>query len=160
MPAKKWATVPPPPWLFLGRGGGRGEVHLGLLYNHSWQKLYRQYLRNHSTQAEWVLWLSLRGRQVGGAKFRRQHGIGKYIVDFYCPEHRLAIEIDGISHGAPGGAESDRKRQVVIEQYGIQFLRFTDDQVLGNIDGVLAGIRSKLNEMANRARTTPLSPPR
>ena len=73
---------------------------MGTLYNRDEQKTSRQYLRNHMTRAEIVLWYNLKGRQMLGCKFRRQHGGAQYILDFYCPELRLAIDVDGASHDA------------------------------------------------------------
>jgi hypothetical protein len=67
-------------------------------FNQLWQNPYRKKLRNHSTYTEVLFWNRIKGRKVGGLKFRRQHGIGKYIVDFYCPEIKLAIELDGLIH--------------------------------------------------------------
>ena len=71
---------------------------MGTTFNRPEQTSYRRDLRKASSLAERILWRSLRNRQVGGCKFRRQHGIEQYIVDFYCPELMLAIEIDGPHH--------------------------------------------------------------
>ena len=65
------------------------------LHNQKHLKLRRRRLRNAATPAERALWLMLKGRQLGGRKFRRQHSIGPYIVDFYCPGERLIVELDG-----------------------------------------------------------------
>ena len=72
---------------------------MGIIYNRSEQKSFRQHLRTHGTRGEIVLWLCLKGRQVRGCKFRRQCGIEMYIVDFYCPQLKLAIEVDGAVMG-------------------------------------------------------------
>jgi very-short-patch-repair endonuclease len=119
------------------------------LYNLSQQKPTRQYLRTHSTRAEIVLWLSLKGRQMLGYKFRRQYGIAHFILDFYCPELRLAIEVDGASHEASQTRAKDVIRQREIEKRGIYFLRFTDDQVLGSIEHVCTMIEWKIRELEN-----------
>ena len=113
------------------------------------------------TRAEIVLWYSLKGKQVLGYKFRRQHGVDQYILDFYCPELMLAIEVDGESHNSDEAQERDRKRQEQIERYGIRFLRFTDDEVLWNPDRVVAAIEERVREIADSrdSTTTPLSPP-
>ena len=68
------------------------------ILNKSSQTPIRKFLRNHSTVPEKLLWEKLKGKQLLGFKFRRQHGIGNYIVDFYCPKLKLGIEIDGVSH--------------------------------------------------------------
>ena len=99
----------------------------GVTYNRKAQKETRQYLRTHMTLAERILWLSLRGRHMLGYKFRRQHGVKDYVMDFYCPELRLAIEADGESHSTDEAKKNDPKRQGNIEKEGICFLRFTED---------------------------------
>lgn len=76
-------------------------------YNDQTQKEVRQQLRQHATQPEQLLWRHLRGSQVNGLKFRRQYGVGVYVLDFYCPELRLAIELDGDSHYSELGVQHD-----------------------------------------------------
>jgi very-short-patch-repair endonuclease len=117
---------------------------MGTLYNRKEQKPWRQYLRTHSTRAEIVLWYNLKGRQMLGYKFRRQHGVGQYVLDFYCPELRLALEIDGESHDSIEARVHDEARQRSIEEHSIQFLRFRDEEVLGNINGVLKRIAEEI----------------
>lgn len=97
-------------------------------------------MRNNMPQAEQILWSYLRCKQLEGCKFRRQYGVGKYVVDFYCPKLKLAIEVDGDSHFYPGAQEYDQKRQKYIESFGIRFLRCTNTDVYENIDGVLEEI--------------------
>ncbi len=93
------------------------------------------------------MWLNLKGRQTLGCKFRRQHGIGPYILDFYCPELQLAIEVDGATHEDPGTKAHDRRRQTVLERQGIRFLRFTDDQVLGHMELVMEAIEREIRRL-------------
>ena len=121
---------------------------MGTLINRGKQTSTRKYLRNNSTNAEKLLWSKLKGSQVLEYKFRRQQGIGSYIVDFYCPEVKLAIEIDGETHIKPDEVEYDKNRQYEIEELGIQFLRFTNRDVLDNLDGVLQTIGEKLQELS------------
>ncbi|MBM2841225.1 MAG: hypothetical protein HW412_1753 [Bacteroidetes bacterium] len=109
------------------------------------------------TRGEIILWYQLKGKQVLGHKFRRQYSVGKYVVDFYCPKLHLAIEVDGLSHSAAGAMENDRQRQTDIEQYGISFLRFTDEQVMNRGDEVVEEIRNAVLELSRR--TSPFSPP-
>ena len=90
-------------------------------------------LRRDQTDAERAIWRRLRGRQLGGAKFRRQHPVGPYIVDFFCEEHRLVVEIDGGQHGP----ETDRQRTAYLETQGLTVLRFWNDDVLRSPDGVV-----------------------
>ncbi len=100
----------------------------------------RRDLRNHAPEAEARLWTRLKGKQLGGYKFRRQYSIGSYVLDFYCPALKLAVEIDGPSHFQPGAAEYDVERQGLIERFGIRFLRFTNTDVYTNLSGVLTCI--------------------
>jgi very-short-patch-repair endonuclease len=95
-------------------------------------------LRNNSTLAEILLWRELKGRKLRGFDFHRQHPIHKYIVDFFCNELSLAIEIDGSSHD--GQLEYDNKRQHELEILGVRFLRFTDREVKQNLTGVVETI--------------------
>jgi len=110
---------------------------MGIVYNRPRQKRLRQHLRNIATDAERLLWSSLKGSQLLGHKFRRQQGIGQYVVDFYCPAKKVAIEIDGVTHWTEQEQKRDRERQCYIEALGIRILRFTNDDVYTNKDGVL-----------------------
>ena len=107
-------------------------------------KPIRQDLRNHATGAERALWQMLKGSQLHGRKFRRQHSVGAYVLDFYCPSERLAVEVDGSVHDDPARRDYDAVRQRAIEDLGIQVLRFTNDDVLKAPDVVLAGIAQAL----------------
>lgn len=107
------------------------------IFNRRNTKKQRKYLRNNMTKAEVILWSKLKGRQLLNYKFRRQHGIGNYIVDFYCPELKLAIEIDGESHYTSEGKLHDKKRGEYLTKQGISIQRFTNIQVKQNLDGVL-----------------------
>jgi very-short-patch-repair endonuclease len=96
-------------------------------------------LRKNSTLSEVLLWQQIQKRQIGGYKFLRQKPIQNYIVDFYCKELMLSIEIDGDSHNVK--LDSDRKRQSDLELIGIRFLRFLDIDMKKNMEGVLIAIR-------------------
>ncbi len=95
-------------------------------------------LRKDSTEAEKFLWQFLRNRQVGNAKFRRQHQFGQFVLDFFCTEHSLAIEIDGSQHFTPEEARRDRARTAFLESKGVRLLRFTNVEVLTETNAVLA----------------------
>ena len=112
------------------------------LHNRSNLKTWRRELRNEATKAENLLWQGLRRRQLSGRKFRRQHSIGVFIVDFYCPEERLVVEIDGGIHDDPARAEYDARRQKWLEKRGIRVVRIDNDSVLRSPDDVLEYIRS------------------
>ena len=127
------------------RGDRRKGGHImSNIFNRKAQKLKRQYLRNNATNAERILWSKLKGKQLLGRKFRRQHGIGPFIVDFYCHECKLAIEIDGATHWTKAAKEYDFHREEHIGRYGIHFLRFTNSAIAENLDGVLIAIAEEV----------------
>ena len=97
----------------------------------------RRHLRRVSTDTERLLWHHIRDRQLDGAKFRRQHAIGPYILDFYCPERQLAVELDGGQHLTNVGIEADARRTRELEQCGVRVLRFTNAEVLTELAAVL-----------------------
>ncbi len=101
-------------------------------------------LRRKATRAEIVLWNQLRGRRLQGFKFRRQHRVGPYILDFYCSQVRLAIELDGGGHAEPDQAGYDRERTRELESRGIFELRFWNHDVLRRRTAVLAEIAEAL----------------
>ncbi len=114
------------------------------LRNPKTQKPLRQKLRNNRTEPERLLWNRLKGSQLG-VKFRRQMGIGNFIVDFYCPERHLVIELDGDSHFTEAGKANDAERDAFLHANKIRVLRFTNAQVTENMDGVLAKILSMIS---------------
>ncbi len=107
-------------------------------YNPKLKELAKQ-LRQNSTLSEVLLWQQLKGKQMMGYRFHRQKPIQNYIVDFFCHELMLAIEIDGITHNEK--IDYDLRRQQEIELIGIQFLRFHDSDVKQNLAGVLEAIK-------------------
>jgi len=101
-------------------------------------------LRHDSTDAERSLWHALRSRQVGQAKFRRQHPVAGYVLDFYCATARLGIELDGGQHAEPSAKTRDTERARDLKRQGIRLLRFWDNEVLANREGVLQRIAEAL----------------
>ncbi len=95
------------------------------IFNRSDQNDLRKKLRNEPTEAEVFLWQKLKNKQLNGYKFRRQYGIGEYVVDFYCVEARLAIEVDGPIHDGEENAANDADRQKNIEALALRIIRFT-----------------------------------
>ncbi len=93
-------------------------------------------LRKNQTDAERKLWLVLRNRQLEGTKFRRQFPIGRYILDFYSPECKIGIEANGSQHYETQGRKKDELRAKELSKYGIEILRFSDLDILNNIEGV------------------------
>ncbi len=114
-----------------------------------------QELRKDLTASEKILWDVLRGGKFHGAKFRRQHPIGKYILDFYCAQSRLAIELDGSVHH--GREKEDTWREKIIGTHGIRFLRFSNDDVELNLPFVLKRIEEELRG-GGLIHPTPLLP--
>ncbi|KAF0201438.1 MAG: hypothetical protein FD170_2755 [Bacteroidetes bacterium] len=94
-------------------------------------------LRKTETEAEKILWQKIRNRKCGGLKFRRQHPFQKFILDFYCHEIGLTIEVDGGIHDNPDVLEHDSNRTFELENVGVKVLRFRNQDVLENIDEVL-----------------------
>jgi len=105
-------------------------------------KPQRKYLRNNSTSAEATLWNHLKGSQLEGRKFRRQHSIVYYILDFYCPYEKLNIELDGQQHFEDEGFEKDNERDEYLKSLNIKTLRFENKQVFENIHSVLNEIKA------------------
>ena len=108
-------------------------------YNPKLKELARQ-LRNNSTFAEVLLWNVLKNKQIKGYDFHRQKPILNYILDFFCLELYLAIEVDGISHDNEERMIKDSKRQNEIEALGISFLRFSDEDIKTQLEGVVKEI--------------------
>ncbi len=119
-------------------------------FNRTQDKEKRRLLRNNMPRAEALIWSKLKAKQMLGYKFRRQYSVDRYVVDFYCPELKLAVEIDGDSHFQTGSEDNDRHRQAFIESIGIQFLRFTNEDVFKNIEGVVEIVRRTAMEMNSR----------
>nr|WP_315142602.1 endonuclease domain-containing protein [uncultured Flavobacterium sp.] len=99
-------------------------------------------LRESQTEAEGKLWLELRGNQIEGFKFRRQHPLGLYVVDFYCHALRLVIEIDGEYHFTQEQKMLDENRTKDIEFQGLKVIRFTNQEVLNELSKVVEKIKS------------------
>lgn len=111
-------------------------------------------LRNDATPAERLLWTKINRKQIGGYKFRRQHPIGLYVLDFYCVELKLCIELDGGQHAYEENRRKDEQRTTYLENKGIAVLRFWNIDVLGDVEGAIQMIfeeaRSRAYEL-NRA---------
>lgn len=117
------------------------------LFNKTSEKLKRRELRSNMTKAEAIVWQKLRCKQIENCKFRNQYSVDQFVLDFYSPEIKLAIEIDGESHFQEGVAQYDEERQIFIESAGIKFLRFTNQDVYENLNGVLETITDKIQEL-------------
>ena len=135
LPAATTVEEPPPPL-------GGAQEHVFTTDAKRWEKLkdYGRANRKQSTEAEQALWRELRGQRLG-VKFRRQHAIEQFIVDFVSIGAKLVVEVDGAVHNDPGQAEYDAGRTHELTEVGYRVIRFTNEQVLGNMEMVLAEIR-------------------
>ena len=113
-------------------------------------KKRRRELRRNQTEAEKMVWARLRNKQFYGMKFFRQYSIGPYILDFYCPTVKLAIELDGGQHNQPENKGYDLARSEFLKAQSIDVIRFWNHEVLLNMEGLLSELASKI---------TPLHPP-
>jgi very-short-patch-repair endonuclease len=105
-------------------------------------------LRRRATDAEAALWNELRARRLDGLKFRRQHPLGPFVVDFCCVEHRLIVEVDGSVHADQ--REYDEERSAYLAAISYRVIRFTNDQIFNDIGRVLATIRSEASAPRRR----------
>jgi len=122
-----------------------------LPYNKNLKQRSRQ-LRKSMTDAERHLWAKIRMKQLKGYQFYRQKPIGDYIVDFFCPRAKLVVEVDGSQHSSDEMAEYDRIRDEHMRNLGLRVLRFTNTEVLTNIEGIIESIIENMQEI-------PLTPP-
>ena len=116
------------------------------IFNKKPLKEFRKELRNNLTPAEAVMWKALQKKQLEGRKFRRQHSIGNYIVDFYCPKEKLIVELDGAGHFTPEGSDQDEKRDAYMSNLGIKVIRFENRDVFNNLYAVLEMIRGNFKD--------------
>jgi very-short-patch-repair endonuclease len=119
-------------------------------YSHTLVELARE-LRQRQTEAEGILWQKLRDRKLSGLKFRRQHKIGRYIVDFYCAELKLVVELEGGIHDMPDQKEYDEARFEELRTKGLTILRFKNEEIKQDVQAVLQRIVETI-------RTRPNSP--
>jgi very-short-patch-repair endonuclease len=119
-------------------------------YNRDKERAKRKSLRNNPTEAERKLWQYLKGKQLSGVKFRRQYSVDTYILDFYAPKLKLAIEVDGATHFTPEEKYYDENRAKYLEGFGIKILRFTNEDIYENTEGILLAIEQKIHEISNK----------
>jgi very-short-patch-repair endonuclease len=119
-------------------------MNKSFIFNKPSFKTIRSGLRRNSTDAEKKLWSKLRNQQLGKLKFYRQYSIGSYILDFYCPKVRLAIELDGGQHAEAQQEFYDKIRSNYLKQYNIRILRFWNNEVLKNTEGIILKIVENL----------------
>ena len=115
-------------------------------------RVFAREMRGRMTDAETLLWMLLRNRRIAGAKFRRQHPVGRYILDFYCAEKQLGIELDGGQHGET--IDYDQQRDRWLQAQGIRILRFWNNQMLAETEAVTemifqAVVAAETNQLTN-----------
>ncbi len=153
--------APPPP-----KGGIEEPYNSKTAYHYrtadpttySLLKTFVEKHRNNPTEAENALWQILRGKKIGGLKFRRQHIINKFITDFICLEETLIIEIDGLIHQLPENKINDDERTAELNRLGFEVIRFTNEQVLHETDGVINALLLKLKEGKPKLSGTKIPP--
>lgn len=117
---------------------------MGLIRNRQVLKERRRELRRNQTEAEKVLWQKLRSNRFHNLKFFRQYSVGPYIIDFFCPAEHLALEIDGGQHADSDTQTYDESRSAYLKTRGIEVLRFWNNEILQNIEGVLCRIAEEI----------------
>jgi very-short-patch-repair endonuclease len=120
------------------------------IYNKPSQKQKRRQLRKNMTKAGVTLLSELKNKKILGQRFLRQYSIGTYVLDFYNPAIKLAIEIDGPTHLSDEEIKYDKERQNKIENLNIQFLRFTNPEILHDMYNVIEKIKYKVRELLNK----------
>jgi very-short-patch-repair endonuclease len=115
----------------------------------SHQREFAKRLRSEATLEERIMWAQLRKRRTDGLRFRRQHPIGPYIVDFVCLEHRFIVEIDGVQHGDPVNAARDRVRTSWLNSEGYALFRAWNWEIRENLDGVMMSLHEALGLLNN-----------
>jgi very-short-patch-repair endonuclease len=114
-----------------------------LIHNRKVMEGLRRELRQSQTDAETILWEQLRRSQLEGRKFRRQHSVGVYVLDFYCPQERLAVEVDGGVHHTAAAREHDSIRDATLLQLAIRTLRIANEDVENDIESALNRIKAE-----------------
>lgn len=131
---------------------GRGITYMhNQIHNRKELESYRKDLRNNLTSAEATLWIELKGKKLDGRKFRRQHSVGSYILDFYCPSEKLCVELDGAHHFTEEGIAYDIERTYFLNSLNIIVVRFKNLDVFERMEKVLSEIKSNFRP--------PLAPP-
>ncbi|MGE0809759.1 MAG: DUF559 domain-containing protein [Immundisolibacter sp.] len=148
-PVRAKLNPPSPPGRGAGGEGAKPPLPAALI-------AFARQLRGTATDAETLLWRLLRDRRVAGAKFRRQHPFPPYILDFYCHEHRLAIELDGGHHSEEAHQSRDAQRSEYLARYGIRVLRFWNNEVLQQTEAVMEAIYQAVSGGGEPSPPTPL----
>ena len=117
-------------------------------FNKKSEQEKRRKLRREMTYCERIVWIHLRKKQLG-YRFLRQYSVDHFVIDFYCPKLKLAVEIDGNVHDLPDQKKHDAKRQKYLETFGITFVRIKNEEFLGNPDKAFRKIEEKIKLLEN-----------
>jgi very-short-patch-repair endonuclease len=162
-PAKSQKNSSPPSkgGVSAGRGGcGRDGFELKEKINNlPYLKTFRKNLRSNLTPAEAGFWKVVQNKQFEGRKFRRQHSVGNYILDFYCPSEKLVIELDGEPHFNEIAQEYDYERKLFLEYYGIKVLRSENKLVFEDLEWMLAVIKNNFGWSKTTPHPADAAPP-
>jgi very-short-patch-repair endonuclease len=120
-------------------------------YNKKSEQEKRRHLRNNMTYCEKIVWLHLKKRQLG-YRFLRQYSVDHFVIDFYCPELKLAVELDGNVHEIPEQKGYDRARQQYLEAFGIKFIRIKNEEFLGNPNKAFSKIEDSIKILALKVK--------
>ena len=115
-------------------------------YNRASEKNLRRQLRNNMTAAEKIIWKHLRKKQLG-VRFLRQYSVDQFVIDFYCPKLKLALEIDGKIHNLPENKNRDVERQIFLESFGINFLRIKNEELFEDENKILEKVEQRIIEL-------------
>ena len=126
-----------------------------LHYNRTKEKWRRKDLRKKSTKAEKILWEYLRNRNLAGFKFKRQYSVDSFIIDFYCPKVKLGIEVDVEVHFTEEAKNYDENRSGFLSDFGIDIIRFRNDDIYNNLKVVLNTIEDKLKKSEKLIQKAP-----
>jgi very-short-patch-repair endonuclease len=119
-------------------------------YNKKSEQEKRRQLRANMTYCEKIVWLHLKKRQLG-YRFLRQYSVDHFVIDFYCPELKLAVELDGNVHEIPEQKEYDEARQKYLEKFGIQFIRIKNEEYLGNPNKAFLKIENAIKNLSQNS---------
>jgi len=118
------------------------------LYNLKYLTKTRKFLRNQPVKAEWLMWSKLKRKQLG-YKFRRQYSIGIYIIDFYCPELKLAVEADGATHSSNKEIIYDKNREEYLKKFGVKIKRYNNLEIFNNLEMVASDLKNYCDKLKN-----------
>lgn len=120
-------------------------------YNKKTEQEKRRQLRNNMTYCEKIVWINLRKKQLG-YRFLRQYSVDHFVIDFYCPELKIALEIDGDVHELPEQKDYDLKRQKYLQEFGILFIRISNEELLGNPNMAFDRIEKEIKRIVEKKR--------